>query len=132
MKRIVPLAMLAVLTWQPAAAAEIPPPPGQARDFTLGAYYERSKFDFGGGQRRSRNNYRLSGMYAMGASEFHLNYGLADDFSGLNNSGASQWTLGYNYNLSKRTKLYAFYTRLDTDVAGADFSSVALGMRHNF
>jgi len=31
-------------------------------DFTLGAYYERSKFDFGGGQRRSRNNYRLSGM----------------------------------------------------------------------
>lgn len=35
MKRIVLPAMLAVLTWQPAIAAETPPPPGQPRDFTL-------------------------------------------------------------------------------------------------
>lgn len=109
--------------------------------FTFGGYYERSKFDFGAGQRRSRNNYRLSGMYSMGASEFHLNYGMADDFSGLNNSGATQWTLGYNYNLSKRTKVYAFYTQLDDAsqgsfyvgaANGAKFSSLAVGLRHNF
>lgn len=109
--------------------------------FTVGAYYERSKFDFGGGQRRSRNNYRLSGMYALGNNEFHLNYGMADDFSGINSSGAKQWTVGYNYNLSKRTKVYAFYTELDDDSGsnfyvgaanGAKFQSLAAGLRHNF
>jgi predicted porin len=108
---------------------------------TLGGYYERSKFDFGAGQRRSRNNYRLSGMYTLGVSEFHLNFGMADEFSGLTNTGATQWTVGYNYNLSKRTKVYAFYTQLDDDsqgnfyvgaAPGGKFSSIAAGLRHNF
>lgn len=108
---------------------------------TVGGYYERSKFDFGPGARRSRNNIRLSGMYAMGASEFHLNVGIADDFSGLPSSGAKQATVAYNYNLSKRTKVYAFYTQVDEDsngtfyvssTPGSKFSSLALGVRHNF
>ncbi|HEY8879644.1 MAG TPA: porin, partial [Roseateles sp.] len=46
-----------------------------------------------------------------------------------------QWTLAYNYNLSKRTKVYAFYTSVDDGAAkvyGGDFRSLALGMRHNF
>jgi predicted porin len=107
---------------------------------TVGAYYERSKLDVGG-TRRSRNNLRLSGMFTAGASEFHANYGLADDFSGLSNSGADQFTLGYNYNLSKRTKVYAFYTQVDDDSnssfyvggnPGDKLSSVAAGVRHNF
>ncbi len=108
--------------------------------FTVGAYYERSKLNFAG-DRRSRNNVRLAGMYTMGASEFHLNFGLADDFSGTNDTGAKQFTLAYNYNLSKRTKLYAFYTQVDEDsngtyylgaTPGAKFSSLAAGFRHNF
>ncbi len=108
--------------------------------FTVGAYYERSKFDFGT-TTRNRNNYRLSGMYALGNNEFHLNYGMADDFSGTTATGANQWTVGYNYNLSKRTKVYAFYTQLKDDSNsnfyvgagnGAKFSSLAAGVRHNF
>ena len=80
-------------------------------------------------------------MYAMGASEFHLNYGMAGDFSGLSDTGANQFTVGYNYNLSKRTKLYAFYTQVDEDsnatyylaaTPGAKFSSLTAGLRHNF
>jgi predicted porin len=47
---------------------------------------------------------------------------------------------GYNYNLSKRTKVYGYYTKVDnkaganymTGVKGADFSSFALGVRHAF
>lgn len=109
--------------------------------FTVGGYYERSKFDFGAGGRRSRNNVRLAGMYTMGPSEFHVNYGMAGDFSGLSNTGANQATVAYNYNLSKRTKVYAFYTQVDQDSnanfyvngpTGAKFSSLALGLRHNF
>jgi predicted porin len=107
---------------------------------TVGGYYERSKLQFAG-QRRSRNNYRIAGMYAMGASEFHLNFGLAGEFSGTNDTGAKQFTIGYNYNLSKRTKLYGFYTQVDEDsngtyylgaTPGAKFSSLAAGLRHNF
>ncbi|RGE43765.1 porin [Comamonas testosteroni] len=108
---------------------------------TLGAYYQRNKDDnqwlaTGAG---SRNNFRLSAMYTMGASEFHANVGRAGKWSHIADSAATQWTLGYNYNLSKRTKVYGYYTRVNNGdalaykgPAGESFSSFALGVRHNF
>ncbi|MEG0139382.1 MAG: porin, partial [Comamonas sp.] len=109
---------------------------------TLGAYYQRNKDDdkitaTGAG---SRNNFRLSAMYALGASEFHANVGRANKWSHIDDSAATQWTLGYNYNLSKRTKVYGYYTKVNnskganymTGTAGTDFSSFAMGVRHNF
>lgn len=112
----------------------------------------RAFYTFGGGlaagayvQREdnngvTRNIYRLSGMMTRGASEYHLNVGSTSARSGAANTGALQYTLAYNHNLSKRTKLYAFYTVVDnesaatysTGVRGADFNSVSLGIRHNF
>lgn len=94
--------------------------------FTVGGYYER------GSGNVSYNNVRLAGMYAMGASEFHLNFGKRS--GGDNAVDADQFTVGYNYNLSKRTKLYAFYTSLDQDQQNgtAKFSSYGVGLRHNF
>ncbi len=109
--------------------------------FTVGGYYQRNKDDnqlvpTGAG---TRNNYRLAGMYSMGASEFHLNVGRANSWSNVADSAATQYTVGYNYNLSKRTKLYGYYTRVNNDtnasynsVVGKDFSSLAAGIRHNF
>ncbi|WP_043005382.1 porin [Comamonas testosteroni] len=109
---------------------------------TLGAYYQRNKDDnqITGTGAGSRNNFRLSAMYALGASEFHANVGHANKWSHIADSAATQWTLGYNYNLSKRTKVYGYYTKVNnskganymTGAAGADFSSFALGVRHNF
>lgn len=101
---------------------------------TLGGYIQRD--DVGAA---SRTVYRLAGMYTVGAGEFHLNYGR----SGEAKSGANllvgkgdQWTLGYNYNLSKRTKLYGYYTDLDTNKSDSakagQYSSMAVGVRHNF
>jgi predicted porin len=101
-------------------------------DFTFGGYVQRDEDVFGPG---SRTNLRLSGMYTMGASEFHLNVGRAGDYSDLDDSAATQYTLAYGYNLSKRTKAYAFYTKVSSDSANpyvGDFSSFALGLRHNF
>jgi predicted porin len=106
----------------------------------LGAYYQMHKDKTLG----DRNVFRFSVAYNVGASEFHFNAGMSGDFDKLNNSDAKQYTVGYNYNLSKRTKLYAFYTAVDngdafsyfgaTNRAGRalDSSSVAVGMRHNF
>ncbi|GAB4038398.1 MAG: porin [Rubrivivax sp.] len=91
--------------------------------FTVGGYYEKGSGDL------RYNNFRLAGMYTMGASEFHVNYGRRGDTNGVDGTDRNQFTLGYNYNLSKRTKVYAFYTKLG---GAADFNSLALGMRHNF
>lgn len=104
--------------------------------FVVGGYYQRNDEELRG----TRNNFRLSGMYTLGASEFHANVGHANAWSRVGDSGATQWTLGYNYNLSKRTKVYGYYTKVDnksgasymTGVKGADFSSFALGVRHAF
>ena len=110
--------------------------------FTVGAYYQRNKDDNAilGAGAGTRNNFRLSGMYTLNASEFHVNVGHAGKWSKVDDSSATQWTLGYNYNLSKRTKVYTYYTKINnkkaaeygTGVAGDDFSSFALGIRHNF
>ncbi|NMM77690.1 porin [Acidovorax sp. SRB_14] len=109
--------------------------------FTVGGYYQRNKdanqlVSTGAG---TRNNFRLAGMYALGASEFHLNVGRANKWSNVADSGATQYTLAYNYNLSKRTKVYGYYTRVNNSAnanysapSGQDFSSLAVGVRHNF
>jgi predicted porin len=108
--------------------------------FTLGGYVQRDEDVFAAG---TRTTFRLSGMYTLGNAELHLNFGRAGDYSdriGSLGDKASQYTLGANYNLSKRTKVYTFYTRISGDGAatytGASgdgkFSSFAVGVRHNF
>jgi predicted porin len=104
----------------------------------VGGYVQRAENRFGAAGKKSWNVFRVSGMYVMGQSEFHLNYGKADNI--MVNDGAKQLTMGYNYNLSKRTKVYGFWTKTDnqsagtyfTGAAGQDFSSLAAGVRHNF
>ncbi len=113
----------------------------------LGAYVQHDKNGYGAGL-GNRTTVRGSVMVPVGASEFHLNAGAAGKYSNASNSKAVQYTAGYNYNLSKRTKVYAYYTAIDLkdnrrtavdytaiNIGGnkfGDFSSVALGMRHNF
>jgi predicted porin len=100
--------------------------------FTFGGYVQRDKEVYGSG---NRTNVRLSGMYALGNAELHLNYGRAGKYSKEPNSAATQATLGVNYNLSKRTKVYSFITKVNdgkAELYGGDFKSFAVGVRHNF
>ncbi|MBI3154626.1 MAG: porin [Burkholderiales bacterium] len=100
--------------------------------FTLGGYVQRDEDVYAAG---SRTTLRLSGMYTMGANELHLNFGRAGDYGKVSDSSATQYTLGFNHNLSKRSKVYAFYTKIDDSAAGVyggDFNSIAVGLRHNF
>jgi predicted porin len=100
--------------------------------FTLGGYVQRDKDGLGDGL-GSRTTFRLAGMYTVGNSEFHLNYGRAGAYSNVSGSSANQYTLGYNYNLSKRTKAYGFFTKVaDSGPLYGDFQSFAVGVRHNF
>lgn len=109
---------------------------------TLGAYYQYYKADTQAFDTK-RHAYRLAAMYTLGASEFHANVGRAQaykgDLSGAK-TAATQWTLGYNYNLSKRTKVYGYFTKINNgndaaygvDTAGDNFRSIAVGVRHLF
>jgi predicted porin len=114
-----------------------------AHQVAVRAYYTLGDFGFGGYVQRdvdafatgNRNNVRLSAMYTLGASEFHLNGGFAGKTGKVTGTDAKQFTAAYNYNLSKRTKVYAFYTKVNDGAAalyGGDFSSLAAGVRHNF
>jgi predicted porin len=100
--------------------------------FVAGAYVQRHTDAALGDQ----TIYRLTGMYTLGVTEFHLNYGHAGAYSKLSGSDGKQFTAAINYNLSKRTKVYTYYTKTDDAKrvygAGGDFKSFALGIRHNF
>ncbi len=105
-------------------------------DFTFGGYYQRVMFEDTAAPTDGKANVaRLSAQYNVGASEFHANVGFAGDVGDVDDTGAKQYTLAYNYNLSKRTKVYAYYTRISTETFTPyvdEFRSVALGVRHNF
>lgn len=102
--------------------------------FLVTGYYQREEVD----GFKSRDIGRVSAMYTVGQSEFHVNVGgsKAGGDGEFRTGGAKQYTLGYNYNLSKRTKVYGFYTKTDYNMTGVgslpDFSSLAAGIRHNF
>jgi predicted porin len=100
--------------------------------FTFGGYVQRDKNVYGDG---NRTTFRLSGMYTIGNTELHANYGRASKYSDEPGTKAdNQFTLGVNYNLSKRTKVYSFFTKVSdsSTTYGGDFRSLAVGVRHNF
>ena len=119
---------------------------GGAYDFkfmVLGALWEMAERDVLGGSVES-DYWRIAAMFPVGQHEFHVNYGLVDADG---DQGATQMTLGYNYNITKLTKVYAFYTMVDNDTngnfvmggsstigaaTGAQYTSIAVGLRHNF
>jgi hypothetical protein len=134
---------------------------GNAKQFAVSGLYEFGSLIVGGLIQRdtegwtgvnplystlgSRTNFRGSVAYIVGASEFHLNAGKSGEYSKLSGSSATQYTLGYNYNLSKRTKVYGYFTKTDdakgiygfskqvgAGVYKGDYQSLAVGVRHNF
>jgi len=116
---------------------------GDAKAINVRALYELGAFTVGGYVGRDTNivntagrrtNFRLSGMYTMGATELHANVGKAGDTGSLDKSGATQFTLGVNQNLSKRTKVYGYFTKVSAqdNAPYSDLRSFALGIRHNF
>lgn len=119
-------------------------------DLTLGAYYQKQDTK-AANQKAKRDVYRISAKYVIGASELHANIGQASKYKvngAKTGNSATQWTLAYNYNLSKRTKVYALYSNLShTESAGIDFKgsftmdpsngsdkfrTMGIGVRHLF
>lgn len=89
-----------------------------------------------GGAKTSRTAWSIPVSYGFGNNTILASFTKAGDRSGVNNSGAKMWTLGYDYALSKRTTVGAYYSRLDNDaaafyqpfLAGTSFTGSALGL----
>lgn len=131
--------------------------------FELNAIYEKTSDNFGGqaalatGALAAGSNvlghraYYLSGKYNVTASDaVKLAYANAGSGAAIN-TGTTQISLGYDHSLSKRTTVYAAYTKLSNDTAGvyalsangtgapaavaaggAKPSAISLGMKHTF
>ena len=119
-------------------------------DLKLGAEYERASADAALAS-DDRNGWGLFANYALGNVVLKANYLTVGDYKGVNDSGAKQYTVGVDYNLSKRTTASVFYAQIKNDtnagfdlgraqgvsdsttvVNGADPSVLALGLKHTF
>ncbi len=124
--------------------------------FKLGFVYENTKDNFGsvktpGGSNDyyGHNAYSLNGTYSFGNNALNVAYTRAGDMSYASNTGVKDWTLGVDHHFSKRTTIYAFYTKLTNDtnavyhLAGgsnggtagslnADPSAFSFGITHKF
>ena len=87
----------------------------------IGAIYEDVSDD------ADRDSLYLVGSFSMGAIVLKGQYGKVD----LGAADPKAWALGADYNLSKRTTVFAVYGNGDND-AGDDVSGWNLGMTHNF
>ena len=128
--------------------------------FSVGAAYERTTSSVAAvaGDAAAQNNWYLAGKYNVSASDAvklaYTKAGTNPQAAGtatVANSGAKQISLGYDHNMSKRTTVYALYTKLNNDSAatyglgiagntgavanlgaGASPSAWSLGMKHTF
>src|SRR6266481_5987925 len=101
--------------------------------FNFGGIYEKITDDSPAGTtiiglnsftgQKTHNDYYLFGKYTFGTDAIKAAYTHAGSQDAASNTGAKQYTIGYDHNLSKRTTLYALYTKLRNDTgAGYGFS----------
>ncbi len=134
-------------------------------DFALGLAYEKSSDTLGGAAAPAscaalaagtdclgHSAWYLTGKYAFGSDALKAAYTRVGSLGGRTNTGANQLSLGYDHRLSKRTTLFAVYTKLSNESAanyglgnvafssgatpsigaGADPSALSFGMKHTF
>jgi predicted porin len=78
--------------------------------------YEKVSDDFNAASKHGDHKaWNLAGGYTVGSNEFKLAYTKVNDLEGVSDSGAKQWAIGVDHNMSKRTKLYAEYVKLSND-----------------
>ena len=83
-----------------------------------------------GGSAGDRNAFYLGLGHKMGNNTFKVAYAQADD-TDAGNDGADYWAIGLDHSLSKRTTVYALYTRVENDDAGT-YSLVSAPHTSNF
>ncbi len=121
--------------------------------FAVGVVYEKTSDNLGAAQANlhGHNAFYVSGKYNISnMAAVKLAYTKAGQTGAVANSGASQFSIGYDHGLSKRTKVYALYTKI-TNGNGINYgfsqnsgaastsagfgtspSALSLGLKHAF
>ncbi|NWG85916.1 MAG: porin [Hydrogenophilaceae bacterium] len=117
-------------------------------DTKLGVIYEAMENDTAAST-TSRDAWYVSLAHTMGPIVLKAAYGKANDSDhATDKDGADMWAVGMDYNLSKRTALYAVYANLENDTNakygigdggklytpadGKDASAFSVGIKHSF
>jgi predicted porin len=117
----------------------------------IGAQYDDSKFKFGSAADQKRKASHIAVTAPVGPGAVLFQYSKAQGISGLNNTGATQVSIGYDYSLSKRTSVGVNYSKINNESAasyqfftgaglqnspatsrGTDTSMFYAGVRHAF
>ncbi|MDP1636280.1 MAG: porin, partial [Gallionellaceae bacterium] len=120
--------------------------------FSVGAVYEKTSDNLGTAQanKYGHNAMTVAGKMNMGSGAIKLAYVKAGQIGSTVDSGASMVSLGYDHSMSKRTTLYALYSKISNDKAasykftqnsgasstlagaGASPSAISMGIKHAF
>jgi predicted porin len=68
---------------------------------------------------RGQDNWYIGASMPLGQANFKVSWGQADGTGLSSQRGAKQWALGADYNLSKRTAIYATVSSINNDSASA-------------
>ncbi|MDP1864174.1 MAG: porin [Thiobacillus sp.] len=99
-------------------------------DLKLVALYSKSE-DQRGSNGADRDVWGVGAGYKLGNGEIKAQYYKASDEDGsVASTGAKMYSVGYDYNLSKRTQAYVAYSKTKNDT-GAAFSSMGGGHGDN-
>lgn len=134
-------------------------------DYSLGMAYEKSTDTLGGATAPAgctaltaganclgHSAWYLTGKYTFDSNAVKLAYTKVGQLGAAASTGASQFALGYDHRLDKRTTLLAVYTKLTNDAkanyglgnsafssgattsigTGADPSALSFGIKHAF
>nr|WP_316642063.1 porin [uncultured Roseateles sp.] len=128
-------------------------------DTRLRFAWERLRYEPAAGKQLSRDAWQIAATHNIGNGQLRASFVKAQASKGNataavgsiaapgTDSGATQLSLGYGYNLSKRTEIWAAYTKIDNGAAalynlsangiaglkaGQDPSGLGLGITHKF
>ncbi len=96
-------------------------------DVMLGATYEKQD-NVSGTANRDKKAWMASAAYNMGNITLKAQYGDRND--DLNSNDLTRWTMGADYNFSKRTVVYALYN--SDDANNVDEKTFSMGINHSF
>jgi predicted porin len=114
--------------------------------FKLSGFYSQTDVSGGAFAGSKQKNWLIGAAAPFGQWNLKLAYSEADGSGSISGNGASQFAIGADYNLSKRTALYATYSTISNDgqsafkVLGASSElspgnssqGVQAGIRHSF
>lgn len=95
---------------------------------SISALWDRQGVSDGAAALSKRSAWSLGVRHAMGPHAIHAAYAKANEQADVDDTSAKMWTVGYEYSLSKRTMVKAYYANLkNDDNARYDFYTAPVG-----